>query len=111
MNLQELRPDQASHSHWRDKLNTPASMDIPRAHLREKILEEDRKKRNLLLFSTFFIIASITIVISLFSFKANLLDDSLLVDNIDLLASKEDIEFYEFGERYQWLGLIAEKNQ
>ena len=111
MSSQELRPDQTSHSHWRYKLNTPNSIETPRDHIREKILENDRRKRLTILFSSCFIIASIIIVMALFSFKTSLLEDSRLINNIDLLSNNEEINFYDKMEFYQWLDLaVVEKS-
>jgi hypothetical protein len=112
MNSRELQPDQTLHSHWGNELNPPNSIETTHSSIREKILENDRKKRLTILFSSCFIIASIIIVIALFSFKTNPLEDSRLVDNIDLLSNNEEINFYDKMEFYQWLDLaVAEKSQ
>ncbi|HFC91831.1 MAG TPA: hypothetical protein ENJ51_03375 [Leucothrix mucor] len=110
MNPQELRADQTLHSQWKDKLNTPDLIEISRNHMREKILESDRKKRLSLLLFSCFIITSAIIIIAIFSFKTNSLD-SILVENIDLLSNNEEIDFYNKMEFYQWLDLATEESQ
>jgi hypothetical protein len=112
MNSPDLRPDRMPRSHWARKIKTPFPIDHPHNHLREKILAEDKKKRYILLFSTFAIIMTIIIMIAIFSFKMNVMRDSTLINNIDLLTDSEEIAFYHEMEFYQWLDLvIVEENQ
>jgi len=112
MNSPELRPDRMLRSHWARKIKTPFPIDHPHNHLREKILAEDRKKRYILLFSTCFIMMSIIIMMAIFSFKMNVLNDSILINNIELLSDSEEIDFYHKMEFYQWLDLaIIEEDQ
>lgn len=112
MNSPDLQPDRIPRSHWARKTKTPFPIDHPHNHLREQILAEDKKKRYILLFSTCFIMISIIIMMAILSFKMNLLQDKVLINNIDLLSDSEDIAFYNKMEFYQWLDLaIVEENQ
>jgi hypothetical protein len=112
MNPRILKPDQTLYSHWGNELNTPNSIETTHNSIREKILENDRRKRLTALFFSCFIIASAIIVIALFSYRTNPLEDSRLIDNIDLLSNNEEISFYDKMEFYQWLNLaVAEKSQ
>ncbi|MCK5896890.1 MAG: hypothetical protein KAG20_08795 [Cocleimonas sp.] len=112
MSSQELQPDQTPHSHWKRRIDTPAPTEASHNYLREKILAEDRRKRHTLLFSFGFFMALVIFFIVMLSLKSNLLRDSILVNNIDLLSNNEEIDFYNKMEFYQWLDLsAAEKSQ
>ncbi len=112
MSSQDLQPGQTMHSYWTNKMESSNSKKISPEHLRKKILEEDKKKRQRLLFITCFIIALILAVITLLALKSNLIQDPFLINNIDLLSNNEEINFYNKMEFYQWLDLaVAEQAQ
>lgn len=70
---------------------------------KEKILEDDKRKRRLLFFVTGFIITFSLIAFFAFSFKASIYKNTAMVDHFDLLSSSEELEFYENMGFYKWL--------
>lgn len=78
---------------------------------REKILEKDREKRRNIIFSFVFLLA-IALTAALFlAFKPSVLQDSYLIDDIELLSNNEDLDFYNEMEFYQWLNSsVVEKS-
>ncbi len=103
MNSQDLQPDQTMQSNF-----TKLSLD----ELREKILKEDKKKRQRFLFLSCLIITLFMAVITLSILNTNIMRDPQLVDNVDLLSNDEEISFYRKIEFYQWLDLaVAEQAQ
>lgn len=107
MSSQDLQSDQPLHSHWSYGAGASSFNEISSEQLRAKILAEDKIKRRRLLFLSCLILSLIVAIMILLALKPNLIQDPSLVDNIDLLSSNEDINFYKRMEFYQWLDLAA----
>ncbi|HIO93109.1 MAG TPA: hypothetical protein EYG68_09760 [Leucothrix mucor] len=80
------------------------------SRLRAKVLEKDKIKRRNMVFILGFLLLSSLIATLALALKPSALQDSYLVNNIELLSNKEGLDFYNELEFYQWLDLAtAEK--
>ena len=105
----QIKPDNSITSNNTFEINSPyhSSPEKRSIFRREKILEKDRKKRHYIILSFIFIISLALITAFALSFKPSILQDSYLVDNIEILSNNEGLDFYKELEFYQWLDLAA----
>ncbi|MCK5902102.1 MAG: hypothetical protein KAG28_03050 [Cocleimonas sp.] len=103
MNSQEVKLGSGSQAVMKSSLDFSL---YPLDHLdplKEKLLEHDKQKRQTALLIGGFFLALFFIIALVLLLKPNVIQDSTLVENIELLSSNDDVAFYTEVEFYHWL--------